>query len=367
MDKLIQTKHGKVKKYLKANGLEGIVLASRVNFSWFTCGAMNYVNAASDLGEACLFITEDDCVCVSNNIDGGRIYDEELKGRGLEVLQPKWFDAQEKSKLWEDLAGGRKIAADIDVTGLNAASLNGDFTTLRYGLLDEEIQRYKQLGDSASKALESCGKTIQKAMSEFEIAALINKSLFDRDIRPWVTLVAVDDRIVKYRHPIPTTAKVNKTAQMVICAERHGLVCSATRIVSFGQTDDDLKKRHQAVVNVDAAFNLATKPGMKLSEIFEIGTKAYADNGYADDWQLHHQGGPAGYGPRDAIANFQADSVVAANQSFAWNPSITGTKSEDTMVATDSGPLFVSHAIDWPQIEAEYNGQKLNRPDILIR
>jgi len=37
------------------------------------------------------------------------------------------------------------------------------------------------------------------------------------------------------------------------------------------------------------------------------------------------------------------------------------------MVATDSGPLFVSHAIDWPEIEAEYKGQKLNRPDILIR
>ena len=48
----------------------------------------------------------------------------------------------------------------------------------------------------------------------------------------------------------------------------------------------------------------------------------------------HHQGGPCGYQGRDYLGSPSAPGVVLENQPYAWNPSITGTKSEDTIMAT---------------------------------
>jgi hypothetical protein len=56
--------------------------------------------------------------------------------------------------------------------------------------------------------------------------------------------------------------------------------------------------------------------------------------GYPEEYQLHHQGGAIGYTGRDYKINFQTKEVVQENQGFVWNPSITGSKSEDTMLAT---------------------------------
>jgi len=59
---------------------------------------------------------------------------------------------------------------------------------------------------------------------------------------------------------------------------------------------------------------------------------------------------------------------VQENQGFAWNPSITGTKSEDTMLATTNGPLHFSKPIIFPQLEIKIGGDYIFiRPDILER
>ena len=56
-----------------------------------------------------------------------------------------------------------------------------------------------------------------------------------------------------------------------------------------------------------------------------------------------------------------------ANQAFAWNPSITGTKSEDTILATDKGPALLTRPVDWPTLEVEFAGRTVPRADILVR
>ncbi|GAJ14933.1 unnamed protein product, partial [marine sediment metagenome] len=50
----------------------------------------------------------------------------------------------------------------------------------------------------------------------------------------------------------------------------------------------------------------------------------------------------------------------------AWNPSITGSKSEDTMLATSDGPLLLSKPIIFPQLKTKIGGDYIFiRPDIL--
>ena len=61
-------------------------------------------------------------------------------------------------------------------------------------------------------------------------------------------------------------------------------------------------------------------------------------------WRLHHQGGPTGYASREVIATPHTAVPIEVGQAFAWNPSITGAKSEETFVLTETGPEVVAGA-----------------------
>ena len=104
-----------------------------------------------------------------------------------------------------------------------------------------------------------------------------------------------------------------------------------------------------------------------MREIFRRGLAAYAERGFRDEWRLHHQGGPCGYQPREYLATPAVAGVVLPNQAFAWNPSITGTKSEDTILATPRGPQILTPARDWPMLKFSCDGETILRPDILVR
>src|SRR5690606_582828 len=134
-----------------------------------------------------------------------------------------------------------------------------------------------------------------------------------------------------------TMQKIDRYAMLVICAESAGLISSCTRFIHFGPMSADLRLKQQAVCNVDAAINLSTKPGQTLGALFGVLQKAYADNGFGDQWKLHHQGGSTGYANREVTAVPDSQETVVENQAFAWNPSITGVKSEDTILCTSNG------------------------------
>ena len=202
-------------------------------------------------------------------------------------------------------------------------------------------------------------------MTEFEIAATLAQKTQGKEILPIVNLIATDERIYSYRHPLPTGKQLERYAMLVLCGRKNGLVASITRLVHFGPLPDELRQKSIALASIDANFIAATKPGKSLSEIFEGAQANYAEAGYPDEWRLHHQGGPAGYAPREAIATSDADWVVKEGQVFAWNPSITGTKSEDTILISREGNEIMTEIPDWPGINVEINGQIISRPAIL--
>ena len=95
------------------------------------------------------------------------------------------------------------------------------------------------------------------------------------------------------------------------------------------------------------------------------GIEAYRSAGYPDEWKLHHQGGAIGYTGRDYRTSFETADVVQANQGFTWNPSLTGTKSEDTILATADGPQPVTLPVLFPRMQLEVDGAVFERPVIL--
>jgi len=82
-------------------------------------------------------------------------------------------------------------------------------------------------------------------------------------------------------------------------------------------------------------------------------------------WHLHHQGGPAGYEPREYVATPHSTDVVSAGQAYASNPSITGAKSEDTILVGEAGNEVLTATRDWPTLSVTVNGQTVARPAIL--
>src|SRR5207244_8067258 len=116
--------------------------------------------------------------------------------------------------------------------------------------------------------------------------------------------------------------RLERYAMLVLCARKHGLIASATRLVHFGAPPDETRKRAGACARMDAAVLAATRPGTTIGAVFARLTAAYAAEGFAEEWRDHHQGGLAGYENREIVATPRVDVPVRAGQAYAWNPSI---------------------------------------------
>ncbi len=363
----VHAKHQAVTRFLADRHLDAVVLTRRYNFAWFTAGGLNPVSTGGETGVASLVVTPDGVRCVTNTIEAPRIADEELEALGIEVLAYPWYDADAAAKLWSQTLGPARTACDAAIVGLpdTVKPLDPQFDRLRQTLTGAEIERYRRLAREVAEGLESACKSARPGMTEHELAAAIAVHQQARGIRAPVVLVAADERVRRYRHPIPTARKLTRYGMGVCCGERHGLIVSVTRLFAFGPIDDDLRRRHEAVCRVDAAMITATRPDRTLADVFTVAQKAYADAGFPEEWTYHHQGGSTGYQPREVRATPTETTPISANQAFAWNPSIAGTKSEDTILVGPDRNEILSATADWPTTPYRAADQTWPRGDIL--
>jgi antitoxin VapB len=357
----LETKLAKVYELLDRHNLDALFLQRVSSFAWATCGAASYINTATTTGEASLFITRQARYLITNNIEAPHYEKEEkLKEQGWQFEISPWSAPAE---VFGRLSKGLRVGADVALPGM--ADLSGDVTVLRMNLLPEEQARFREVARLSAEAMESAIRAARPGMSEFELAGTLANETYCRGLLPIVNLVATDERIFNFRHPLPTAKKLDRYAMLVLCGRKYGLVCSVTRLVHYGALSEELKQKQEAVTRVDAMVTAATRPGLTLDQMFAKIQQAYAAAGYPDEWRLHHQGGPAGYEPREYVATPQTKAVVAAGQTYAWNPSITGTKVEDTILVTEDGFDVLTEMPNWPVVEVSVDGKIIRRPLIL--
>jgi antitoxin VapB len=154
---------------------------------------------------------------------------------------------------------------------------------------------------------------------------------------------------------------------LVLCFRYEGLVAAVTRLVHFGPLSEGLRAKMAAVARVDARRIVGTQPGHTLAEMFALARQAYAEEGYPEAINEHHQGGSIAYASREELATPGNATPIAAHQAFAWNPSIRGVKSEDTILLDGSGPQVLTTTTDWPVCEVTCDGRTLTQPAILER
>jgi len=360
-------KHGRVVELLGAHDLDAVLFSRRCNFSWYTCGARNYVATADDVGVSTLVVARDGATVVTNNIEQARLRDEDLAGTDIDVFGYSYTDPAARAKVIAKAVGRRRVAADVPVEGIDAAPLPEAFNRLRWTLTQGEIQRYRALATDVVAAVETVCRTANPGQTEDELAAMTAMELRRRGCLPWVLLVGADKRLAMHRHPLPTGKHVDRYVMVACCGERGGLIAACSRLVSFEKVHGRLAERHGAVVTVDAALIGATRPGAALGDIYAEAQRAYATVGFHDQWMFHHQGGSIGYLPREVKAMPGSKVTALASQAFAWNPSIAGTKSEDTILCLETGPELLAAPTDWPMVPAEWKGFAIDRPAILER
>lgn len=357
----IETKLQHVRGLLAARRLDGILLQRTANFAWLTDGAASYVNIASTTGAASLLITADAHYVMTNVIEAPRLEaEEELSAHGFQFLTSPWHTTEAAI---EAMLARMRLGSDAGYPG--AEDVSADLAQLRLSLTPSEIARFRQLGAACARAMDEAIRQVRPGMTETAIAGLLSQATYAAGALPIVNLIATDERIFRYRHPLPTAKRMERYAMLVLCGRQRGLVASITRLVHFGPLPDELRRKQDACAQVDATFIARTRPGARLRDVFWAGVEAYAATGFPDEWQRHHQGGPAGYEPREVIANPNSPQSVLVGQVYAWNPSITGVKSEDTILVGEQDNEVLTTIAGWPTIPVEVGGKALWRPAIL--
>jgi Xaa-Pro aminopeptidase len=366
----IAEKTTRLTKMLAEENFGGVLLNSQHNFAWLTAGGTNGVDTSRDNGAASLLIRNDGKkFLLASRIEMQRMLDEEISEEGFEPVEYAWEDEKASPTFLIDRAvsllnNGDTLGSDLPLSA-KIPVIESHVARYRYQLTDAEIERYRRLGGDAGQAIGDLIKNLAPGESEKEIARRANDALAARGIRPVVTLVAADERLQKYRHPAPTEKRWEKVLMIVVCARRNGLIASLSRIVCAGQVPEDLQRRTQGCARVNAQLLAATQPGASGAELFKAASVAYAKESFLGEEHLHHQGGATGYRTRDWVAHPQSGDKVQLKQAFAWNPSITGTKTEETVIAFADTVEVITASPDFPTISVEVNGREYLSPDIL--
>jgi Xaa-Pro aminopeptidase len=362
----IVEKISRVQQYLETEGLSGLLLTSRRNFAWLTSGGTNHVRLGSEFGIASLLILKDGRrFIIAGNNEMPRLQDEEVGGMGFEPVEFDWSNPDRKIELIGQIAAGGILGSDSAFP--NAKLTEDSFARVRYSLTDEEIARYREVGAGCAQAVEEVCRNLQPGRIELAIEAMVSEALLRRGLRPTVLLVGVDERIRKYRHPVPTEKRLERYAMIAVNAQRWGLVASLTRSVHFGPPAEELETRHRAVCGVHARFRANTKQGVQASEIFTSMKEWYGQAGYPEQWRYHHQGGAIGYREREWVLTPGLNETIHDRQAFAWNPTIEGTKAEETILVLDGSTESLTSTGKWPTLEVTVDGQTFPQPAILIR
>ena len=370
MSSEIEIKTERLAEILSAEKLGGVLINAQHNFAWLTGGRSSAINTSIENGACFLFVRADGKRFVlANNIEMPRILSEEISTEDFEPVEFAWQTEKSSGNFVIERAKSlirddKEIVSDLSLSS-SIRSVENLIARCRYELTGAEIERYRKLGKDAGEALGKIFETLKTGETEIEIARKVKNALAAYNIESVVTLVGADDRIARFRHPVPTANIWEKVLLIAVCARRGGLIASLSRIACVGEIPDELRRKTEAVAHVFAKFLSATREGTSGAEIYKIAVDAYAEKGFGDEINRHHQGGAAGYKSRDWVAHSASAEVVQKNQAFAWNPSITGTKAEETILIGDGGLEYLTASHGFPQVKVEIDGQEFLSPHIL--
>jgi len=352
----------KIKQWLLENEKDGVLLSRRDNYAWVTGGRRNQVVQNQESGTAALLITPHEDYLIADAIDAQRIFDEETGFPVIMMVRP-WFDPQET--FIASLIGVQKIVSDNGIAGTE--NVQDSLIDLRLALNPKEEAAYLVLGKKCAQLVEETCMEICPGWTENRAARLLQSKCVQAGISPDCVLAGSDERIDKYRHPMPTGNTINERFMLVLGGEQNGLNISLTRMVYFGDVPAEIRNKYECIQKIFAEMQEMTLEGTSYRDFFRNLQGLYAKAGYPGEWNRHHQGGPTGYACREKIITPDTQGKISVHQAFAWNPSITGAKCEETTLLTQDGIRILTRTDNWPVKEFQTKNGIITVADILVR
>jgi Xaa-Pro dipeptidase len=345
-------------------GLDAVFLRRNENIAWATSGQVETLVAIpAETGVASLLLTRNgQKYYLTTNNEAARLADEEFSGLDYEPVIAPWYD-NNSFDIARKLIGTDKIGVDLPLNGYSEA----DLAPLRSPLTSAEIARFRWLARNTAELTAQTILDLEPGMTEEEMSALVAQRLLSRSILPSVLLMAVDDRIRKYKHAVTRGGVLERFGMLNLCARKWGLAVSITRFVHFGKPPQEMVDGFGACAEINARLLHASRNGATSAQLYAIAERAYRDAGFPGEEKLHHQGGPAGYLEREWVAAPNGTQKIADPQALAWNPSIRGAKVEDTALLANGTIEILTQTSTLPRIDAKVDGVSYPAADLLVR
>jgi Xaa-Pro aminopeptidase len=359
-----ETRFERLDGLLAARGLESVWLARPDAFFWLT-GGSNIVDSYAEVGVAAAGYDGDELVMVTDNIEAERLASEELPECRVERYDWHAGSLGEAVAEVAPTPAGADFAVEAD--GFERVDISGR----RRPLTSADLERYREAGRATAAAVEAACRACDPEDTEEAVAADLRARLAVRGLEAPVVLVGGGERAPRYRHLTPTDGRLDSYAVVSVTSRDRGLYSSCTRTVAF-DPPAWLHDRHRAAARVETTALSATArhgPNGTAAPVFEAVREAYAALGHTGEWREHHQGGAAGYAGREWFLAPGSDASLDRPMAYAYNPTVEGAKSEDTVLVTDDGFETLTDTGEWPAepFDAVDSETTLARPTVLHR
>lgn len=353
----IYQKHEDLVCLLRKKDADFLLIEAQENYSWLT-GGRSFIGLASTQACCSILVGFQGFSLIANNIELKRLIVEQKGDHPLFSYHSfPWYEAQGKEHILQNIIQNKRVLRESEV--------GSELQMLRTILSSEEIAQYEDICMTTAQELEDACKHVSQGMSEYELAGELAKRFWSKDLEPITLLIGFDERALTFKHPVPAGAILQNYALVAVCTRRDGLIANATRLVSL-KRDELLIKRQKISTAIESLLFSQTKPGSDLADIFENACRFYAELGVEGEWGKHHQGGLSGFVAREVKASPGVHHIVRTGEVYGWNPSVLGTKSENTIVVGKKGSRVLTHTGAYPYVTQVINAQDYLSEDILV-
>lgn len=344
----------RLREYIDKNNIDAVILNRRSSFSWFSQGESS-MNFYTDFGLVYIYIDKNDAFCYTSNNEAPRIEKEIFKGT-IPVKTFSWAEGPQKNI--QKLIEGKNINGDFSFPNIKEDFAN--IKKLRYSLFDDQIEIAYELGKKSVYILEKTMKNIKAGLKEYQIEAEIRYAFGKENIELPVLLIASDNNLNIYRHPLPTNNMSNERFMAVLCPRYKGVVIALSRIVYFRKRTEEEKKRDEIICKINNMLMNETNIGVNSKTLWDFMIKTYEEEGVKTEYLNHHQGGAIGFESREWILRPNLDETIRENQMIAYNPTLLGTKAEETLLMKGNGKEIITIGNDFPTLT--HNGMTSTLP-----
>ncbi|MEI8093629.1 MAG: aminopeptidase P family protein [Spirochaetales bacterium] len=345
----------RLRAWLVQRSADGLLLTTVTNFGWLTHGR-SFVSLASEGSVAKVLITADRVVLFTTTNEAPRLEREEVAGWGLELVAWPWYERFETH--WQSSGfSSQSILIDRNV--------EAELSVLRQQLSGHEQELLRQLGAESAELVEQFALGVQPGRRENELAGDLARAAWSAGMEPLVLNLATDERAFAFRHAIPTSRVLERYGVFSVCFRRFGLHVTLTRSVHFGPLPADLAARHLVACTLEASVQGNSVVGAPVKTLVAAMVRDYRELGWPEEWKQHPIGGGLGFQPREFDVTPDSQGALFDGQGFCWNPTIAGTKSEQTFLVTASGPVPVTAGRSFPLVTVRLGDKRFERPAIL--